>query len=127
MPIRWAEPFGMVMIEALASGTPVIAFRAGAAPEIVDDGATGFLVADEIEMARAIGQLSSLDGADCRRSTVRRFHIDRVAEAYENAYLSAISPTRRPTRPSGGTLIRTSSRSWRLTSDASHLPVRAGG
>ena len=50
MPIRWPEPFGMVMVEALSAGTPVIAFAEGAAPEIVDDGTTGFLVADEADM-----------------------------------------------------------------------------
>ena len=58
MPIRWREPFGMVMVEALACGTPVIAFPEGAAAEIVIDGENGMLVADEAEMARAIGEVS---------------------------------------------------------------------
>jgi glycosyltransferase involved in cell wall biosynthesis len=57
MPIRWDEPFGMVMVEALACGTPVIAFPEGAAPELIIDGKTGFLVDDERAMADAIGQL----------------------------------------------------------------------
>jgi glycosyltransferase involved in cell wall biosynthesis len=57
MPIRWDEPFGMVMIEALACGTPVIAFREGAARELVVDGKTGFLVDGERAMADAVGQL----------------------------------------------------------------------
>ena len=57
MPIRWAEPFGMVMVEALSAGTPVIAFSEGAAPEIVDHGTTGYLVDDEEQMARAIAEV----------------------------------------------------------------------
>ncbi len=57
MPISWEEPFGMVMVEALACGTPVIAFPAGAASELVVDGRTGFLVRDERAMAAAIGRL----------------------------------------------------------------------
>ena len=66
MPIRWAEPFGMVMVEALACGTPVIAFPEGAASEIVIDGENGFHVADEQEMAEAIRRLGAIDPARCR-------------------------------------------------------------
>ena len=66
MPIRWDEPFGMVMVEALACGTPVIAFPEGAARELVIDGKTGFLVDDERAMADAIGQLPRIDARDCR-------------------------------------------------------------
>ena len=60
-PIRWNEPFGMVMIEAMACGTPVLAFPEGAAPEVVDDGRTGFLCDDEDAMVEAIGRLGQLD------------------------------------------------------------------
>ena len=66
MPIRWAEPFGMVMVEALSAGTPVVAFAEGAAPEIVDHGITGYLVADEGEMASAIADLPDIDPHTCR-------------------------------------------------------------
>jgi len=68
MPIRWEEPFGMVMVEALACGTPVIAFPEGAARELVIDGQTGFLVDDELAMGAAVGRLpvpsSDQTGAD---------------------------------------------------------------
>ena len=66
MPIRWEEPFGMVMVEALACGTPVIAFPEGAARELVIDGKTGFLVDDERAMAVAIGRLPQIAARDCR-------------------------------------------------------------
>ncbi len=65
-PIRWNEPFGMVMIEAMACGTPVLAFPEGAAPEVVDDGRTGFLCGDEAAMVEAIGRLPELKRSDCR-------------------------------------------------------------
>ncbi|HEY0318984.1 MAG TPA: glycosyltransferase family 4 protein [Solirubrobacterales bacterium] len=88
MPIRWPEPFGMVMVEALAAGTPVIAFREGSAPEIVEDGVSGFLVDDEEEMAAATTRLASIDPRACRES-VQRFDSDRVAARYEAAYRRA--------------------------------------
>jgi glycosyltransferase involved in cell wall biosynthesis len=77
-PIRWNEPFGMVMIEAMACGTPVIAFREGAAPEVVDDGRTGFLVDDEDAMAAAIGRLAELNRADCRAAVEGYFSTERM-------------------------------------------------
>jgi glycosyltransferase involved in cell wall biosynthesis len=89
MPIRWPEPFGMVMVEALAAGTPVLAFAHGAAPEIVEHGKSGFLVEDEHEMAAVVEQAGNLDPMDCRRSA-ERFSPDRVATRYEAAYHAAI-------------------------------------
>jgi glycosyltransferase involved in cell wall biosynthesis len=86
MPIRWAEPFGLVMTEAMACGTPVIAFPEGSAPEIVLDGETGFVVGDEREMAAAIGRLREIDPERCRASARERFDVAAVAEAYEGAY-----------------------------------------
>src|SRR5687767_1733209 len=67
MPIRWNEPFGLVMVEALACGTPVIAFRQGAAPATVHHGVNGYLVADEQAMAAAIADLHKIDPAACRQ------------------------------------------------------------
>jgi glycosyltransferase involved in cell wall biosynthesis len=90
MPIRWPEPFGMVMIEAMACGTPVIAFPEGAAPEIVVDGVSGFLVEDESEMAAAIERLPQIDPMRCRASVADRFDIGVVAGAYERAYRTVI-------------------------------------
>jgi glycosyltransferase involved in cell wall biosynthesis len=86
MPIRWSEPFGMVMVEAMAGGTPVVAFPDGAAGEIVRDGVTGFLVDDEREMSDAVARLGSIDPAACRAEVMERFDVDQVAAAYEAAY-----------------------------------------
>jgi glycosyltransferase involved in cell wall biosynthesis len=92
MPIRWNEPFGMVMVEALACGTPVIAFREGAASELVIDGRTGFLVEDERGMADAIGQLQRIDARDCRHWVSQHCDGDVVAAAYERIYRSVALP-----------------------------------
>jgi glycosyltransferase involved in cell wall biosynthesis len=91
MPIRWPEPFGLVMTEAMACGTPVIAFPEGSAPEIVLDGETGFVVEDEGEMAAAVGRLGEIDPERCRESARERFDVTAVAEAYEQVYESVAS------------------------------------
>jgi glycosyltransferase involved in cell wall biosynthesis len=92
MPIRWAEPFGMVMVEALACGTPVIAFAEGAATELVLDGRTGFLVADEDAMAAAVGALPRIAAAACRAWVAEHCDVGVVARAYEQAYLKVARP-----------------------------------
>src|SRR3954451_4436708 len=89
MPIRWPEPFGMVIVEALAAGTPVLAFRQGAAPEIVEHGVSGFLVEDEHEMARMVDRCAKIEPEQCRRSA-ERFLPDRVAAGYEDVYSTAL-------------------------------------
>jgi len=91
MPIRWPEPFGLVMVEALASGTPVIAFPEGSAPEVVQDGETGFVVADEHAMARAVARLPELDPAACRRACEERFGVEAVVRGYEAVYADAVA------------------------------------
>jgi glycosyltransferase involved in cell wall biosynthesis len=91
MPIRWQEPFGLVMVEALASGTPVIAFPEGSAPEVVEDGRTGFLVDDERAMAAAVARLDEIDPAACRRSCEQRFSVEAVVGRYEDVYRTAAS------------------------------------
>ena len=95
MPVRWREPFGMVMIEALACGTPVIAFPGGAAAEIVIDGKNGMLVTDETEMAHAVKHLGSIDPACCRASVAERYDVSVTATGYEQVYRSAIGTDRR--------------------------------
>jgi glycosyltransferase involved in cell wall biosynthesis len=77
-PIRWPEPFGLVMVESLACGTPVLAFPEGAAPEIVEHGRTGFLCSDEDDMASRIGLAADLDRATCRASVEARFSSERM-------------------------------------------------
>ena len=86
MPLQWDEPFGLVMIEAMACGTPVIAFERGAASEIIADGRTGFLVRDESQMAEAIGRVPSLSPAACRRNVEERFSPAALAGAYLGIY-----------------------------------------
>jgi glycosyltransferase involved in cell wall biosynthesis len=73
VPIRWEEPFGLTVIEAMLSGTPVIAFRRGAMPELIVDGVTGFLCDTTDEMVEAVGKLDSLSPADCRQHAVENF------------------------------------------------------
>ena len=90
-PIDWPEPFGLVMIEALACGTPVIAFRNGSVPEILEEGITGFIV-DDLEQAiaatRRVGELSRVA---CRREFERRFTVSQMASAYTRLYGSLVS------------------------------------
>ncbi|GAB3244388.1 glycosyltransferase family 4 protein [Nocardioides dilutus] len=85
-PIAWAEPFGLVMAEALAVGTPVIAFPQGAAPEIVTDGQTGFLCPDVASAVTAVSRLARIDRHACRRDAERRFSLDRMAADHERVY-----------------------------------------
>ena len=92
MPIRWNEPFGMVMVEALACGTPVIAFPEGAVRELVIDGKTGFLVDDERAMAAAVGKLPRIDAHACRAWVSQHCDVDVVAAAYERIYRSVAVP-----------------------------------
>jgi glycosyltransferase involved in cell wall biosynthesis len=85
-PIDWPEPFGLVMIEAMAMGTPTIAFRHGSVEEIIEDGVTGFVV-DTVEQAiAAVAKLPQLSRAAIRRRFVERFSIRRVAENYLALY-----------------------------------------
>ena len=86
VPIRWPEPFGMVIIEALVCGTPVLAFDEGAVTELVDDGVTGFVVEDETAMVAALGNVKQIDPAACRRWVAEHCDVNVVAGAYEAAY-----------------------------------------
>jgi glycosyltransferase involved in cell wall biosynthesis len=85
-PISWDEPFGMVMVEALACGTPVLAFGRGAAPEIVSPGITGFLANDDAGLIDAIKRLDELDRAACRAAVEGHFSADRMVEDYVALY-----------------------------------------
>jgi glycosyltransferase involved in cell wall biosynthesis len=88
MPIDWPEPFGLVMIEAMACGTPVIAFNRGSVPEVVDEGVTGFIVEDEISAVAAVNNLSSLNREAIRKQFEARFTARRMALDYLAAYRS---------------------------------------
>jgi glycosyltransferase involved in cell wall biosynthesis len=85
-PIRWAEPFGMVMLEAMACGTPVLAFPEGAAPEVIDDGRTGYLCHDESEMADALRRIDRIDRADCRAAVEGYFSAERMVREHVELY-----------------------------------------
>ena len=85
-PIDWPEPFGLVMIEAMACGTPVIAFRSGSVPEVVDDGVTGFVVDGEAEAVEAVRRLGELDRRQVRAHFEQRFTAKRMAEEYFRHY-----------------------------------------
>lgn len=85
-PIDWPEPFGLVMIELMACGTPVIAFNHGSVPEVMDDGVSGFIVQSEQQAIEAIGRLGTLDRARVRQQFERRFTARRMAEDYVRVY-----------------------------------------
>jgi glycosyltransferase involved in cell wall biosynthesis len=88
MPIRWDEPFGMVVVEALACGTPVIAFPEGAVRELIIHGKTGFLVDSERAMADAVGRLPRIVARDCRAWVSQHCDVEVVAAAYERIFRS---------------------------------------
>jgi glycosyltransferase involved in cell wall biosynthesis len=85
-PIEWAEPFGLVMAEALASGTPVVATPAGAAPEIVEHGVTGFVAHGVANLAAAVCRLGELDRGACRRAADERFSAERMVRDHLALY-----------------------------------------
>jgi glycosyltransferase involved in cell wall biosynthesis len=90
-PIDWPEPFGLVMIEAMACGTPVIAYRSGSVPEVVDDGVTGFIVDSEEEAVNAVKQLARLDRRKVRARFEERFSARRMAREYESHYRKLVA------------------------------------
>lgn len=89
-PIRWSEPFGLVMVESLASGTPVIAFNKGSVPEIIEDGKTGFIVNNEEEMINAIKKITSISPSYCREQAFSRFRVEKMVDDYLIAYQTVI-------------------------------------
>jgi len=90
-PIDWPEPFGLVMIEAMACGTPVIAYRSGSVPEVIDHGITGFVVENETEALAAIRQLDTLDRTRIREQFERRFTAQRMAREYTDLYRTLLN------------------------------------
>jgi glycosyltransferase involved in cell wall biosynthesis len=86
-PIDWPEPFGLVMIEALACGTPVIAYRAGSVPEVIEDGKTGYVVDNLDEAVEAVGRIRDIDRRTCRQVFEQRFSARRMCADYTALYL----------------------------------------
>jgi glycosyltransferase involved in cell wall biosynthesis len=104
-PIDWAEPFGLVMIEAMACGTPVVAFRRGSVPEVIDQGVTGFIVDDIEDALHALDKISHFAREHCRMVFEQRFSAARMARDYWKTYerlIDAKSRTR-VRRPAEGT------------------------
>jgi glycosyltransferase involved in cell wall biosynthesis len=95
-PIQWEEPFGMVMIEAMACGTPVVALRRGAVPEIVREEVTGAIVDTPEELPAAIARVAHLNPADCRAHVATQFNVDRMATCYEDAYVQVLTGVVQP-------------------------------
>lgn len=85
-PVTWPEPFGLVMAEAMACGTPVIAFRRGSIPEVISDGETGYVVDTLDEMIDAVGKLRALDPRRCRAHVAGRFSAEQMVLGYERLY-----------------------------------------
>lgn len=91
-PIDWPEPFGLVMIEAMSCGTPVIAYRSGSVPEVIDDGVTGLIVDDETEAVAAVKRVSALDRGAVRKRFEERFTDERMVNDYLNLYQTLPRP-----------------------------------
>jgi glycosyltransferase involved in cell wall biosynthesis len=89
-PIQWEEPFGMVMIEAMACGTPVVALRGGAVAEVVVDGVTGVVCDGPDELPAAIEKAQTLDPAACRRHVAAHFGVGQFGSGYERIYRSVV-------------------------------------
>ncbi len=85
-PIQWPEPFGLVMIEAMACGTPVLAFPEGSVPEVVSDGVTGFVVSSVEQMIDRLGKIDEIDPGACRQYVRDKFSVARAADGYEKIY-----------------------------------------
>jgi glycosyltransferase involved in cell wall biosynthesis len=89
-PLQWDEPFGLVVVEAMAAGTPVIAYGRGAMPELIKNGETGYLVENENEMVAMSNRTENLDRERCRAWVAERFSMDRMVTGYERLYREAV-------------------------------------
>jgi glycosyltransferase involved in cell wall biosynthesis len=94
-PIDWPEPFGLVMIEAMACGTPVIAFKRGSVPEVIENGVSGFVVEDEISAVAALKRLDQLPRAQVRKAFESRFTSKVMAQNYLKTYEELLHAKRR--------------------------------
>jgi glycosyltransferase involved in cell wall biosynthesis len=90
MPIKWEEPFGVAMIEAMASGTPVIAMNRGSVPEVVVDGVTGFIVNDVRGMVRAVSKIDTISRQFCHDYVAINFSMQKMVDGYEKVFEAAI-------------------------------------
>ena len=91
-PVTWREPFGLVLIEAMACGCPVIAFNLGAIPEVIQSGKTGFVVQDVEEMIESVEHIGKIDRSYCREYALSNFNAEKMTKGYEEIYSQMISP-----------------------------------
>jgi glycosyltransferase involved in cell wall biosynthesis len=94
-PLQWDEPFGLVMIEAMACGTPVLSLARGAVPEVVVDGVTGFVRTGSDELVPCLDRLDEISRAACREHVAGTFSIDRTVEGYEHVFCSLVEGAKR--------------------------------
>lgn len=95
-PLQWEEPFGLSVIESLAAGTPVVAFKKGSLPEIIYDGKTGFLCKNSDEMARSLNKINLIRPSDCRKRAEELFTAEKMADGYEQIYYKIINRRKYP-------------------------------
>ncbi len=119
MPIQWQEPFGLVMTEAGACGTPVIAFNRGSVPEVIVDGKTGFIVNNSAEMILAIEKLDSIKRRDCREHVMKHFSIQQMVDGYDHILKEIVG-----TRPTQAKSKQKSALHQKLKSQARKLSQR---
>jgi glycosyltransferase involved in cell wall biosynthesis len=89
-PLQWDEPFGMVVVEAMAAGTPVLSYRRGSMPELVEDGGTGYLLEDEDGFIEALTGIERLSRKRCRQWVEKNFSLERMVDSYERIYRSVV-------------------------------------
>jgi glycosyltransferase involved in cell wall biosynthesis len=123
-PIAWCEPFGLVMIEAMACGTPVIAFENGSVPEVLEDGLTGFIVHSEEQAVEAVRRIDRLDRARIRAEFERRFTARRMAQDYLKLYARLAHARRLPALKVAGARDEILARSLLPYSAAANAPAR---
>ncbi len=127
-PIEWPEPFGLVMIEAMACGTPTVAFRHGSVPEVIDDGVTGHIVDGVEEAVAALKSIKHFDREKCRRVFEARFSSKRMAQEYVKIYervISDYSTHRRISGKNGATIL--DPQDIAIHNGANRLPLTGGG
>lgn len=90
-PVTWREPFGLTLIEAMACGSPVVAFKRGSSREIVKNGKTGYVVEDVDEMVLAVSNIDKINREDCRRHALENFNVNKMADGYEKIYKKILS------------------------------------
>ena len=123
-PIDWPEPFGLVMIEAMACGTPVIAYDRGSVPEVMENGVTGFIVSEIEQAVEAVGRVRDLSRARCREVFEKRFTANRMASDYVNAFMRLADSRMRKVESSLESSMRPVQSAWAADDKLSGLTDR---